>query len=402
MASTIVHVNWKSLGLSLIGLLLRTHLLGSTSASADPLGKVLADWEHRRQRLPCLEWRLTGETVWTKGSRNNSDGSAATPSAFVEGKMDIVARFNFLENRFRSRADVDSYFGRGNSVTHNNLIRVGNAGRILTQLLPGSDDSQTFGVDFVIQKGEPQEMPTGDVDLLYWRPIFWASGIVITKSQLLNATLFPRSNITSAFAFKGFDTVNGKSLAMLSVDLFTMPSSLTNATNYVRYWVDLERDSAIVRAVAESGVPGVQMAGHEITVEYAQHTQTWLPIRWVVKETRNSKTTSTESIQVSSTGLIADDDPALYSLEPAPNTRVYETDASRDPKTQEIIVSRRHYVAQTSGQSNLLKASLDRYDTRPPGQVNESPRPSGIAILALVAVTGCFAFFILRGFRQAR
>lgn len=195
-------------------------------------------------------------------------------------------------------------------------------------------------------------MPSGDMDLLYWRPILWGSGVVVTRSQPVGAVSFPATNDASAFTFKGWAALDGKQLALLSADLFHASPVLTNATNFVRYWVDLARDSAIVRAVAESGVLGQQMTGYEIDIEYGPHARTWLPSRWVVRETLNGKVTMMQTVEATQTELLTTDDPALYVLEPEPGSKVYAIETRRDPKTREILVSRKHYTTTAAGQNN--------------------------------------------------
>lgn len=350
-----------------------TTLVGAAGAlRQDPLPSILENWDRRRNHLNCLEWHFAGTRI---GSRERDKG-AATPSKTVEGKLDITARFNFQENRFYRKAAVDSYFGSTDGVDQNSTITVAFGGAIRSRILPGSVDLKTSGVDFVVHKGEPREMPTGDVDLYYWRPIFWASGIVPTKNQPVTAVLFPSSNTASAFVFKGFEAIDGRELALFSVDSFHFSSSLTKVTNYVRYWIDMERDSAIVRAVAESGVPGVQTTGYQIDVDYRPQLKTWLPSRWVVRETLNGKTTVTEMLKVVQVDAIADDSPSHYALEPEPEMRVYETDTRRDPISSEIIVGRRAYIALATGQSNLLRATVDRYETRAQDQRRDIVQPS--------------------------
>jgi hypothetical protein len=140
----------------------------------DPLPKILRAWDHRRHELNCVEWRFSGRTIWSK----NLDKKSPDGTAVVEGKLDVTARFNFAKNRFRREVEWDSYFGDTDGVEHRHTIAVASGGTLTVQILPGSADLKKFKVDYVVRTGEPGEMPTGDMDLLYWRPILWASGIV--------------------------------------------------------------------------------------------------------------------------------------------------------------------------------------------------------------------------------
>lgn len=106
---------------------------GEVSPRENPLQEILGAWDKRRHELNSVEWRFRGSTRWSR----NPGAKSPDDTDMVEGKLEVVARFNFAENRLRREVEWDSYFGDSYGVEHQHTIAAVSGGRLTTRILPG-------------------------------------------------------------------------------------------------------------------------------------------------------------------------------------------------------------------------------------------------------------------------
>jgi len=242
---------------------------------ADPrLEKVFADWQKRQQRVQTVRYRISGEQIVAKESIFDPlhPKVPAIPKKDVKLRIQRMMLLDFPKNRHRLELDEEEYNNQGDKL--NRHVHAGFFdGQVLKgKLLPGTSPRLN---------GEPNE-PRADLGVVKgymggaafnctYDPLFYGHGsIVYDDARIMpgKLLLLPQKEV---FAVHGQAVHNGRNCLLLR----TRPRQLSVIV-WDEFWVDTERDSAIVRSrrVYESGVE------RDLDVGYRQTSAGWLADRW--------------------------------------------------------------------------------------------------------------------------
>jgi hypothetical protein len=129
-----------------------------------------------------------------------------------------------------------------------------------------------------------------------------------------------------------------------------------------RYWVDLERDSAITKEISHLGV---STNGPFTTweISYGLEDNVWLPKRWTKTDyLMNQRLQAIDRISVSEHKVLSQVSDELFELQPSPGMKVYEKDHQIDPVTQRLVVQRRKYRLNAAGAEEQESLTTETFD----------------------------------------
>lgn len=207
------HIRIVSLGLLILAESNRS--LGVESSVADnPLPKILRDWEKRREEISLITYRFSGTQTWQRSAytktlqemqeKQPSEANSIdedppfpkfsadqlrprpigppdeNPSTNITGMVSCSVTLDFKNNRCRIEAEEDDYNHFYRSLEHYRSVTTGNEGLASTRLPDGrwSGYASKPQPNFQIYKGDPTLTPQGTFEHVYYRPLFFASGVV--------------------------------------------------------------------------------------------------------------------------------------------------------------------------------------------------------------------------------
>ena len=163
------------------------------------------------------------------------------------------------------------------------------------------------------------------------------------------------TNDTSAFTFEGYRTEHGRQLALLRVDYDAGYTLIT------RYWVDLERDSAIVKITSELNSGYVSIS----SIQYGLTGGIWLPNHWTTTTFGNrGMTNHVGSFSVSEVTPLSRIAGESFVQNQSTRMYVWETELSRDPRTRELVVEDSWYRLRADGSKSEQSLETRRVGIR--------------------------------------
>jgi len=355
---------------------------------SDPTSQILNDWEKRRHESGIIRYRFSGDVTWLPGSLPETPSNSAPtkltltiPPEGISGKVSVSAVLDFVNNRWRLEDERDDLGSLGASIEHFHYLAIVNGGTYKCQRLPGSSIVNGEKIDFIITTGDAEAIPAGPFHLTYWRPVFFSSGVVATKVQNITGfNIAPRNNPT-AFKFESYELRAGEQLAILLVD-----SSTEHTTNHVRYWVDLNRGSVIVKYLAQVTRDGKQRRQFICDIDYALAGKLWFPKSWIATETLKEKASYRESFTVSEVTPNPAVSDETFRLDPATGMRVIERNNRWNPDTKVISVTTEKYILERDGRKTGLEQKSQKIETRNPYESRHKATGARLVLLVLSAL----------------
>jgi hypothetical protein len=325
-------------------------LHAETSLDPNPLPKILQDWEKRGREISAVEYVLSGTRTWPR------DG--ASFSAMVTGAFSATITLDFNRNRCRLESTIPDYAVDARQLYKIRTVHVGAGGKTAVRILENTDPDlkQKKIEDFLILKGNPEMIPPSRMGDGCFVPIFYASGVVPTSQHRVKTSNINPGLTPEAFVFEGYETNQGRPLAKLRLDYVQR----FRQTNW--FLVDLERDSAIVKTITQTGVAtNGPLTIREI--EYRLMNGFWMPSQWsAMWYGMGGELHEVEAISVTSVRQLAQVADDLFELSPSPGMKVLEIDHQLDPATQRLVVERNNYRLSAAGeveQSSTTRTSVD-------------------------------------------
>ncbi len=262
-----------------------------TSAAQPPatnnakIEQVLKDWKARYERLKSVRYKLVGTEESfggpvMKGAPPPIPGERAVRAIVV---IDLVdKRYRLDEDKSRPAQARDRYVRFKTTEAYN--------GKIHQRAVPRDNEERSDEIpDVSIAKGD---LTMGRVDA-YLEPVFYAHGLIPTEDSPLGPGRFPSDHEPEDFQLKGIGSHAGRSCLMLR----TGPASTTPALSD-EYWVDTQRQSAVVRQIHWQG----KNPWYRVDIDHQQTSHGWLPLKWVITNTisgevQNIKRLNVEAIE---------------------------------------------------------------------------------------------------------
>ncbi len=259
-------------------------LIGSEIVwAADPrLEKVLADWQKRQQRFDAAEYQVRGLLKVPKGAYSNdmaimlygTKAGQINPSQDVEGTVGFTVLLDFVKGRHRR--DIQQRLfdpGSGHLGAPIRMKDVFNGSQMKCLIPKEENPGQYVSVtqpELTITSGN---MKNGEFKNEYY-PLFFAHGRIHTdREPILPGKL--RHKIHSDYMYVHDTGVLDERKCLI---LRTQPLPEFANKPFEEYWVDTERDSAVVRYVRYVGPK--PLITFEIRVRYRQYQDSWLPDGW--------------------------------------------------------------------------------------------------------------------------
>jgi len=252
----------------------------------DPrLTKVFADWQDRQERLSTIRYRVHGETVFAKGSGTDDHGqrmNPASPDRDVIGNIQWEVLFDFSTQRHRWDKQEYSYLYSLKKLIPKFMISVSN-GKIAQSHLPREKNASLaaspmeYDAEMGITRGSLRAVlfPAGSL------PIFFGHGIVPLPLDRLYAGHLRRTYDPELLHVHGTGVHAGRQCLVLRTDTLR-----TAVSSYHEFWVDVERQSAVVRDASYVN----DRVDNDYDVQYEKTSFGWMPLQWQNTVYTNGKT----------------------------------------------------------------------------------------------------------------
>lgn len=319
-------------------------------SNSSPLPKILRDWEKRGREISAVTYVLSGTKTWSR------DGTLS--STQVTGELSAVVALDFKNNRCRLESVIPDYAIDARRLYEIRTISVGAEGKTTVHILQNTDPhlKQTEIEDFLILKGNAEMIPASRMGDSCFYPIFHASGVIPTAQHRVKTSNINPGLTSEAFVFEGYETNQGRSLAKLRVDY----NQRYQQTNW--YLVDLERDSAVVKTIVQTGVA----TNGPLTIREVDYSFTngfWLPHQWsAMHYGMGGILQLAEKVLASEIRVQATFPDNIFALAPTPGMKVLEIDHQLDLATQRLVVQKSNYRLNSAGaieQQSTKRESLD-------------------------------------------
>jgi hypothetical protein len=346
----------------------------------NPVPKILQDWEKRGRAASAVEYVISGTKAWPR------DG--ASSSAMVTGALSATLTLDFNRNRCRLESIIPQYFSGRRQLYEFRAIHVGGDGKTMVRIFENTNSlwRPTEAVDFMIIKGSPDMILSERLaDACFW-PIFYASGVVPTAQHPIKTSNINPGLTPEAFVFEGYETNQGRSLAKLRVDYVQR----YRQTNW--FFVDLERDSAIVKTITQTGMAtNGPLTIREI--DYDLMNGFWVPSQWrAMWYGMGGDLHEIETIIVNSSRRPAHVSDNLFELAPTLGMKVLEIDNQLDPVTQQLVVQERRYQLGATGAAEHNTTTMTSLDIGRVGNKKPAQRP--VVRFVLLGASILFAIWI--------
>ncbi len=349
-----------------IGIVLGHPLFSPSAFSAenffreDPLPKILQDWQKRRERAAVIRYELAGTRTWPKGLFNPNPGDPEAnddkdnPDHDITGTLNRTVLLDLARNRFRIEFDDQGYNNLSRSLYRIHCIEMGDGSALRVCILENTDspvrgNSARHHVDFWMAKGDPQLMPPGIFE--NYDPLFYAAGIVPTGEVWVRPTALVPTNDPKAFTFAGAVNVGGRLCARIRAKWETKLYSMHMEDEF---WVDVERDSAIVKIISDG-------YACQVTTEiaYQQTPGGWLPSAWTREAScQRKRTQPTDKIKVKSVSVFPPVTDQNFTFEPTPGMYVQDEEYFLKPKDGQLTGSSKYYRIEADGRRTELNERL--------------------------------------------
>ena len=322
-------------------------------AVVNPVASILRDWQQRRERAPVIRYQLTGKRLWPRGSfapdptEPEDPAPAENPVQDVFGSCTRTTLFDFPRNRFRIEFDNAEYDHQHRQTYRVRCLEVGDGTALRVNIFenstprPGDTRAKTH-VDFWIARGEPQIMPPGILGHGY-EPMFFAAGIVPAQEVRIRPLALVPTNDPGAFTFAGRTNESDRTYAILR-------------DGNKEYWVDTERDSAIVKMVLKEQM--ARRVVYEIEIDYQETPGGWLPRSWTRTEFRLGKMVNSERIEVERIDVLPPVSDQDFILEATAGMYVKDERYRLDVETGRLKSDAAHYRLETDGRKTDLNENL--------------------------------------------
>lgn len=272
----------------------------------DPrLAQVLADWQKRQNAFRSVRYEVRGERRILKGAYNANEWvysqvpglrrDQPIPSQDLAGTLSLTLLLDFEKGRHRCKIQEPIYHAKSGEFssreredTFDGSVAKGIAPR---EKNPGLGKTQP---DSWIVSGN---MKNGEFNANYY-PIFFGHGRIHTVFEpIIPGQL--RNKPDPDYLY-----VHGTGVHVGRTCLIVRTQTLKSATtSFDEYWVDTDRESAILRYVSYCDAK----PRDDITIQYRKTSGSWLPERWRAPFYNGNDLLFTDNIHVEKLDL----DPAV-------------------------------------------------------------------------------------------
>jgi hypothetical protein len=270
-----------AVGLTLAG---RAGVALAQEATDPRLEKILADWQKRQERMQRVRYRVEGVRVIPKGALSAavSGSQSGEPPADVQCPISRMVLLDFAGNRYRLEIEEQEMDVKTQKLTPRPTKQAFNG----TELYGHSERRPVEGR---MPEGVWPDVGigTGNMKVASFEgrlaPLFAGHGVVIVSPTDLIYPGHMRIRPDKNWLYIHDDKAVHADRLCTVLRTQVYPNSVPSF--YREYWVDAERESAIVRlSECANGVPLVDM-----DIKYQETPQGWLPHSWTFTMRANAK-----------------------------------------------------------------------------------------------------------------
>lgn len=312
---------------------------GTYADEDEPVARVFAEWRQRRQRLPSVQYSLRGTRVWTRGSFNEDpalvppwqEPSPDNPERDLTGPVRRTALLDLARNRFRIDIEEACYDSRSRRVDQAHFLCAGDGRTRFIRVLRALPGRSGPRVDLEIMRGDPDDMPPGLFGSDY-EPLFFAQGVIAPQGIPIRPTRLAPDLDATGSTYDGRGEFNGRDCIVLK-------------NENLEYWVDLDRQGAVLQFIAHPA------AKYVIQIDYQKTPWGWLPKCWTKRQSRTSKLRFIERIDVEKIDAHPTASDEQFQIAPGPGMEVDELTIVKSERTGELKCDARHYRVDPGGGS---------------------------------------------------
>lgn len=247
-------------------------------SSDEQVERVLKDWEKRQERIQRIRYVVKGHSIIPKGTTTDEMGRPLVPTSpprDIAQKQDTMLLLDIPGKRFRMEWDHQDYWNNEKRLVPLLATTIFDGQSSFTAI-PREENARVGRVrkplepDLLISKNYAAYRPLKEINGYWLSPLLLAHGLM---DQLTAAPSFLDKLDADDFTVHGQGVHAGKPCLVLR----TFPVPNGTARCFDEYWVDLARDSAVVR---HSAFINDQLLT-DVDITYQQTSHGWLPLRWV-------------------------------------------------------------------------------------------------------------------------
>ena len=260
--------------LAAAGFLAACGAAGAEDPKLDPrVAKVLADWKKRQERIKTVRYRVEGVLVRPKGSLTGIiHATSETPAEDTETPIKRTLLLDFTTNRFRFERDEQDL----------DLISGGISTTDTDSAFDGKELQNVFLKRQQLPRRPDNPLPDGGISTGNLKggafeprfyPLFFGHGVVpVAEVDQLYPGHLRIEPDAGLLYFYGEAIHAGRRCLVFR----THPLSV-EMVGFWEYWVDPDRDSALVRFVSYSG----ESPDQDTAIDYQATPGGWLAKNWV-------------------------------------------------------------------------------------------------------------------------
>jgi hypothetical protein len=294
---------------------------------SDPrLEKVFTDWQKRYDRIKTVRYRVTGERVIAKGSNTDDAGRPLVPESPPKDIVEedrLLFLLDFTTNRHRLERSEKIWLHQTGTFVPRVAISVFD-GAACKGAMPRDENTSP---DFTSPASQPDvTICTGNLKTLGFEPVYWpifsAHGIITAYGDSAFPGKLSPSQDKESFLVQGEGVRSGRPCLVLR----TEPRE-GGRTSYDELWVDVARDSAVVRQLQV--VNDVPITDQE--VDFQEVSGSWLPSQWTFTARVGRRTIYTERLRVDEVEVGPAVSKADFQIDVRPGMLVEQTQLGGTP-----------------------------------------------------------------------
>lgn len=307
----------------LLGLL---PVISAQAQATDPqLQKILDDWKKRQSGMDSVRYEVTGHHTTLKGTRRmpGQPRGQLFPEQDVTCEIRWKVLFDFRTGRYRREVREDLYDFTLKKTSPTLRLDVFN-GSVIKAGAPREQNEAVFSrqpdkhIDFVVIDGNMQGAPFA----VEFMPLFFGHGIIrVTGNEVVPGKL--RTQVDANHLHVHGEAIHDGRPCLV---LRTQTLSLTN-TSVDEFWVDLARDSAIIRYVTYAG----KHPFLDIHLKYDQVSGRSLPQQWTLTHYRGTAPSLIYRMRVTKLEVNPPASAEDFEIEAKPSSRIEERTYGESP-----------------------------------------------------------------------
>ena len=313
-------VTWACTGCCLV--LAAEPLSAQVTQERDPqIAQTISDWQKRQERTKRVRYEASGQQSILKGSFRGpglAELPEPQPSRDITSPIRQVVLVDLSGGRYRIEEEMQKYDQGTDRLYPQMQTRIYDGNEIKSWRPRQMNTHPLTGV-----KPNKPEIGVGRGDLssaaftmVEW-PFFVGHGVIASQNRPIMPGKWRTYPDPDLMIVHGRSVHSGR--ACLVIRTQTLKAL---GTSFDEYWVDTQRESAVVRQVCYAN----QIALYEMAIDYQSTPHGWLPKSWTItqRDAIDGKTTYYRNVNCTKIDLEPESEPKDFQIEERPGMLVSE------------------------------------------------------------------------------